>query len=109
MPFRSGPIVSPIAGQREPRRASRCHQADNAVRVTERGAGVAISRRSASRRIAKAVAEVLGDERYRRAAARLGDQVARDAAGGALLDELEAAPPSRHDPATGERPVPEAS
>ncbi|WP_168197196.1 hypothetical protein [Agromyces laixinhei] len=52
---------------------------------------------------------MLGDERYRRAAARLGDQVARDAAGSALLDELEAAPPSRGDPATGERPVPEAS
>ncbi|MGW9629620.1 glycosyltransferase [Agromyces sp. NPDC055520] len=66
-------------------------QADNAVRVTERGAGVAISRRSSSRRIARAVAEVLGDDRYRQAAARLGRVVVQDAAGTALLDELEGA------------------
>ncbi|MFB6610371.1 glycosyltransferase [Agromyces sp. NPDC056379] len=67
-------------------------QADNAVRVTERGAGVAISRRSPSRKIGRAVASVLGDDRYRRAAARLGEQVAQDAAGPALLDELEGVP-----------------
>ncbi|MFC9558711.1 glycosyltransferase [Agromyces sp. NPDC056965] len=67
-------------------------QADNAVRVTERGAGVAISRRSSSPKIARAVARVLGDEGYRQAAARLGEQVAQDAAGTALLDELEGVP-----------------
>ncbi|MEF3402287.1 glycosyltransferase [Agromyces sp. CCNWLW203] len=67
-------------------------QADNAVRVTERGAGVAISRRSSSQRIAQAVTRVLGDARYRQAAARLGEQVTTDAAGNALLDELERAP-----------------
>lgn len=70
-------------------------QADNAVRVTERGAGVAISRRSSSQRIAQAVTRVLGDAHYRQAAERLGEQVARDAAGSALLDELERAPLAR--------------
>ncbi|SIO27609.1 glycosyltransferase [Agromyces cerinus] len=64
-------------------------QADNAVRVTERGAGVAISRRSSTQRIARAVGEVLRDDRYRLAAAKLGEVIARDAAGSALLDELE--------------------
>ncbi|MBM7831683.1 MGT family glycosyltransferase [Agromyces cerinus] len=64
-------------------------QADNAVRVTERGAGVAISRRSSTQRIARAVGEVLGDDRYRQAAAKLGEAIARDVAGSALLDELE--------------------
>lgn len=67
-------------------------QADNAVRVTERGAGVAVSRRSSSQKISRAIARVLGDDRYRQAAARLGEQVARDASGTALLDELERAP-----------------
>lgn len=66
-------------------------QADNAVRVTKRGAGVAVSRRSSSKKISLAVARVLGDDRYRHAAARLGEQVARDASGTALLDELESA------------------
>jgi hypothetical protein len=38
---------------------------------------------------------VLGDAHYRQAAERLGEQVARDAAGSALLDELERAPLAR--------------
>ncbi len=64
-------------------------QADNAVRVTSRGAGVAVSRRAPARTIARAVSEVLDSPAYRRAAAKLGHAVARDAAGSALLDELE--------------------
>jgi MGT family glycosyltransferase len=71
-------------------------QADNAVRVTDRGAGVAVPRRASARRIARAISEVLGTPTYRQAAAQLGGAVARDAAGGALLDELE-----RLTPATG--------
>ena len=63
-------------------------QADNAVRVTARGAGMAVPR-GASARIARAVAEVLDDPSYREAAARLGRSVAQDAAGSALVDELE--------------------
>ncbi|GAA1805889.1 glycosyltransferase [Agromyces neolithicus] len=64
-------------------------QADNAVRVTTRGAGVAVSRRASAEKIARAVADVLGDPAYRRAAEELGEAVARDAASSALLDELE--------------------
>ena len=64
-------------------------QSDNAVRVTTRGAGIAVSRRASSARIARAVATVLDDPSYREAAARLGRSVAQDAAGSVLLDELE--------------------
>lgn len=70
-------------------------QADNAVRVTARGAGVAVPRRAPARRIARAIAEVLGTDTYRQAAAQLGRAVARDAAGNALLDELERLTPAK--------------
>ncbi|MEV1131225.1 nucleotide disphospho-sugar-binding domain-containing protein [Agromyces sp. NPDC049794] len=69
-------------------------QADNAVRVTTRGAGLAVSRRAPAERIARAVAEVLDDPGYRRAAAELGAAVACDADSSALLDELEQVAPS---------------
>jgi len=68
-------------------------QPGNAVRVTARGAGIAVSRRASSRAIAKAVAEVLDHPAYREAAAELGRAIAHDAAGTALLDELEALTP----------------
>ncbi|HEY1105552.1 MAG TPA: nucleotide disphospho-sugar-binding domain-containing protein [Agromyces sp.] len=64
-------------------------QVDNAVRVTARGAGLTVPRQASSARIAEAVADVLGDERLRLAAERLGTAIRRDAASGALLDELE--------------------
>jgi MGT family glycosyltransferase len=64
-------------------------QADNAARVTTRGAGIAVPRRAPSARIAKAVTTVLDDPSYRRAAGRLGRSIAQDAAGSALLEELE--------------------
>ena len=64
-------------------------QADNAVRVTTRGAGIAVSRRAPAEKIARAIAEVLGDPGYRRAAAKLGEAVASDATGTVLIDELE--------------------
>ncbi|KQW08250.1 glycosyl transferase [Leifsonia sp. Root4] len=64
-------------------------QADNAVRVTSRGAGIAVPRSASAERIAGAVLTVLADSDYRVAAQRLGRAVARDAAGGALLAELE--------------------
>ena len=64
-------------------------QGDNAVRVAARGAGIAVSRRAPSPRIAKAVTTVLDDPSYRQAAARLGRSIQQDAAGSALLDELE--------------------
>ena len=64
-------------------------QADNAARVTARGAGIAVSRRAPATRIAKAVTAVLDDPSYRRAAARLGRSIAHDVEGSALLAELE--------------------
>lgn len=64
-------------------------QADNAVRVTTRGAGVSVPRGASSARIARAVAEVLDDPRYRGAAEELGRAISRDVTGTALLDELE--------------------
>ena len=64
-------------------------QADNAARVTARGAGVRIPRGAPARKIARAVTEVLGTDTYRQAAAQLGAVIAHDAAGTALLDELE--------------------
>jgi MGT family glycosyltransferase len=74
-------------------------QPGNAVRVTARGAGIAVSRRASPRTIAKAIAQVLGTPAYREAAAELGRAIARDAAGSALLDELERLTPrDRTDP-----------
>jgi hypothetical protein len=48
-----------------------------------------VSRRASARRVAGAVTEVLGTGTYRQAAAQLGRAVAQDAAGNALLVELE--------------------
>ena len=67
-------------------------QADNAVRVTTRGAGLAVPRGASSARIARAIDVVLDDPRYRAAAGELGRAIARDATGTALLDELEGVP-----------------
>ena len=67
-------------------------QADNAVRVTSRGAGVAVPRSASSARIARAVETVLDDPRYRAAAGELGQAIARDANDSALLEELEGGP-----------------
>ena len=64
-------------------------QADNAVRVTSRGAGVAVPRTASAQRIARAVTDVLGDPAYRRSAARLGEAITRDAESGMLVSELE--------------------
>ncbi|MBD5784608.1 glycosyltransferase family 1 protein [Cellulosimicrobium terreum] len=64
-------------------------QGDNAVRVTLRGAGVAISRRSSADRIAGAVRRVLDDPAYARGAAVLGAAIRHDAEHSTLVDELE--------------------
>ena len=64
-------------------------QADNAVRVTTRGAGLSISRRAKPDEIAAAVRRLLDDESFRHGARRLGDAFRRDAASGRLVAELE--------------------
>ncbi|WP_411732642.1 glycosyltransferase [Paeniglutamicibacter sp.] len=65
-------------------------QSGNAIRVTLRGAGIAVPRGAAAPRIAKAIVKVLETDSYRKASVRLGGAIARDAANGALLlDEVE--------------------
>lgn len=64
-------------------------QADNAVRVTTRGAGVAVSRRARPERIAAAVRQVLDDPSHRVAAGQLGGALRRDAEAGLLVAALE--------------------
>jgi MGT family glycosyltransferase len=66
-------------------------QADNAVRVTARGAGVAVKRSADAGTIAAAVRRLLDDPSYRAGAARLGDALRRDAGSGELIVELEGA------------------
>ena len=64
-------------------------QADNAARVTARGAGISIKRTAGSDRIAAAVRTLLDDPSYRACAQHQGAAVRRDAASGYLLGELE--------------------
>jgi UDP:flavonoid glycosyltransferase YjiC (YdhE family) len=66
-------------------------QADNAVRVTARNAGVSINRKSHPATIAAVIRRILDDPRYRQGAAQLGRSIRRDAASGALVTELETA------------------
>ncbi|WP_068278648.1 nucleotide disphospho-sugar-binding domain-containing protein [Aldersonia kunmingensis] len=67
-------------------------QADNAVRVTTRGAGVMLARKAAPKKIAAAVQKVVTGDAYRASAGRLGASIRRDAAGDALIGELEDLP-----------------
>ncbi len=67
-------------------------QADNAVRVASRGAGLTLKSTAAAGEIADAVQAVLADPRYRQAAERLGACIRTDAASGALVAELEDLP-----------------
>jgi MGT family glycosyltransferase len=64
-------------------------QADTAVRVSARGAGIMLKRSARPGAIAAAVHLLLHDPSYRLAAQRLGEEVRRDAAGDALVRELE--------------------
>lgn len=64
-------------------------QADNAARVTARGAGVTLKSTAASGMIAAAVRMVLDDPSFREAAERLGQAIHADAEPGVLVTELE--------------------
>ena len=64
-------------------------QADTAVRVTMRGAGIALKRTSRPAAIAAAARDVLKGPSYRAAAQRLGEVIRRDARSDALIRELE--------------------
>src|SRR5262245_13791376 len=72
-------------------------QADTAVRVSMRGAGITLTRSARPERIAAAVRLLLEDASYRAAAQRLGEGVRRDAAGNVLVSELEDAAADRDD------------
>jgi MGT family glycosyltransferase len=65
-------------------------QADVARRVTEAGAGLRLSRRASPERIGAAVARVLTEARFRRAAAGLAEAIAAEAAGDPAVAEMEA-------------------
>jgi MGT family glycosyltransferase len=64
-------------------------QDDNAARVAHHGAGVRLSPKASAHAIARAVARVLRDDRYRSAAAALGREIAADAAGDGVVEALE--------------------
>lgn len=70
-------------------------QADTAVRVAARGAGITLKRTAGSKAIAAAVRRVLRSGSFRAAAAQLGEAVRRDAGSGVLLRELEEIPMPR--------------
>ena len=66
-------------------------QAENATRVTMRGAGIAVKKGATRPKIAAAVRTILDDPSYRTNAERLGEAVRRDAVRSPLVQELEAA------------------
>jgi UDP:flavonoid glycosyltransferase YjiC (YdhE family) len=74
-------------------------QADNARRITSRGAGISLRRSAKPTKIATAVERLLDTPAYRAAAERLGESILRDAAGDALIDELEDLPSTTNRPA----------
>jgi MGT family glycosyltransferase len=67
-------------------------QADNATRVSMRGAGVTVKRGASPEQIANAVQAVIDAPGYRQRAGALGTTIRRDAATSRVVDELEAHP-----------------
>jgi MGT family glycosyltransferase len=65
-------------------------QADNAVRVTERGAGLSLPADAPLEAIRSACERLLSDPSFREAARRLGDRVAADVEQSTVVCELEA-------------------
>ena len=70
-------------------------QGENAVRVSERGAGIVLPADADSTQIAGALQRLLADDGYRRAARRLRDAIVAESAGVSVVTELEevATPP----------------
>lgn len=65
-------------------------QGDNAVRITERGAGLALPASASAEEIRAALARLLDEPAFRSAAHRLGDAVAAEADRATLVRDLEA-------------------
>lgn len=70
-------------------------QGDNVVRAARHGAVISVRRTASPARIASAVRRLIDEPAYRHAAEALGARLRADAAGPALVDELEAAARSR--------------
>jgi MGT family glycosyltransferase len=70
-------------------------QNDNAVRVTERGAGLSLMPDASVEAIRTAAERLLGERSFRAAAGRLGDLVAAEAENSTIVQELEAAASTR--------------
>ncbi|SDE55455.1 glycosyltransferase, MGT family [Blastococcus fimeti] len=70
-------------------------QGDNVVRAARHGAVIGLRRSASPPRIAAAVRRLIDDPAYRQAAQALGARLRADAAGPALVDELESAARSR--------------
>jgi MGT family glycosyltransferase len=64
-------------------------QADNAVRVTERGAGLSLPPGATAGELRDAMVRLIGDPSFAASAAELGARIAREAAGSPVVDELE--------------------
>lgn len=77
-------------------------QADVARRAVEAGAGLRLSRRSSPDRLRAAVAQVLVETRFRRAAATLAEAIAAEAAGDPAVAELEGLAARAGPPAAGD-------
>jgi MGT family glycosyltransferase len=71
-------------------------QNDNAVRVTERGAGLSVMPNATVREIREACSRLLIMPSFKTAATRLGDQVDEEARNSNVVEELEAAATARH-------------
>lgn len=76
-------------------------QHDNAVRITERGAGLSLLPDAPVHHIRNACERLLLEPAFRAAARRLGDLVAREAEHSSIVEELETAAAARHANATG--------
>ena len=70
-------------------------QGDTAIRITTRGAGIALNRAATPDAIAAALGAILQNPSFRACAQRLGEAVRRDADGAALVRELEDIPVER--------------
>jgi UDP:flavonoid glycosyltransferase YjiC (YdhE family) len=66
-------------------------QNDNAVRVTERGAGLALMPDAAVETVREACVRLLSEPSFRKATKVLGDKVAADAENSTVVQELEGA------------------
>lgn len=64
-------------------------QHDNAARVVARGAGLVLPADADAESLAAALRRLLDEPSFRAAAARLGAQIAKDAANSSLVEELE--------------------